>query len=238
MNLTGKTETGRRPHNEDTFFAGVVNGTAIAVVSDGMGGHKAGEVASRIAVDTVVSALTQSSSGCKPVQAFGLANRAVYDAAEADETKAGMGATLVLALPEKDRFTAANVGDSRLYLLHERTLRQITHDHSYVAELVRRHIITAEEAKTHPRRNVITRAIGTDEIVRTDVFVEDWTEGDTLLLCSDGLSGSLSESEMTYLLLAEHDLDRACEKLIERAYQNGSTDNITVVLVRNTEDAQ
>ena len=238
MNLTGRTEAGRRANNEDAFFAGVIGSRPIAVVSDGMGGHRAGEVASRMAIETVLSALTESSNDCSPVQAFALANRAVFDAAAHDDAKAGMGATLVLALPEREQFVAANVGDSRLYLLHDGVLRQVSHDHSYVAELVRRGIITKEEAKTHPRRNVITRAIGTDLTVKTDVFAEDWSDGDVLLLCSDGLSGSLSESEMTYLLLAEPDLDRACEKLIERAYQNGSTDNITVVLVKNTEDAQ
>ena len=149
-----------------------------------------------------------------------------------------MGATLVCAVPFPTRFLAANVGDSRLYLFHNGALRQITHDHSYVAELVRREIITPEEAKTHPRRNWVTRAIGTEPHVKVDLFSEEWEAGDILILCSDGLFCSLNDADFCRILASCADLDDACETLSALAYENGSSDNITVVLIQNAEDAQ
>lgn len=240
MNLAGKTITGKRSHNEDSYFAGVLNGTPVVAVSDGMGGHAAGETASRISIETLCAALEQARPVTEGslVTAFSKANGTVYDTAVRNEAMYGMGATLVCAVLSPTRFLAANVGDSRLYLFHGGSIRQISHDHSYVAELVRRGIITPEEAKTHPRRNLITRAVGTEPTVRTDLFSDAWEPGDILLLCSDGLSGSLSEAEMAYLLLSTQDLDKACTLLIDRAFENGSTDNITVVLARNAEDAK
>ncbi len=240
MNLTGKTETGRRQHNEDAYLVTSRDDRCFVAVSDGMGGHAAGETASRIAIDT----LDRLLSAADPIdeaalrEAFVAANRAVFDAAASDESKHGMGATLVCAVLNPDTFFAANVGDSRLYLYHDGAIRQVSHDHSFVAELVRRKLITPEEAKTHPRRNLITRAIGTESSVKVDLFSCEWAKDDILLLCSDGLSGSLEEHEMEMLLKGSSDLDEICAGMIHRAYENGSTDNITVVLAKNTEDAQ
>ena len=240
MIWTGKTVTGKRPQNEDTYAVGQYGNHVIAAVSDGMGGHQAGEVASRIAIDTLCSVLQSENTwdGHALGIAFSEANRIVCETANSGYSMRGMGATLVCAIPFADRFWAANVGDSRLYLLHEGQIRQVSHDHSYVAELVRRKIITEEEAKTHPRRNLITRAIGADPDVRTDLFFDEWSTDDVLLLCSDGLSGSVSEAEMVNTLLSSPSLETACAELIERALENGSSDNITAVLVKNTEDAR
>lgn len=240
MNLTGRTKTGRRPHNEDAYLVANRDGRCFAAVSDGMGGHAAGETASRIAIDTLDRVLSAADRIDEAVirDAFVEANRAVFEAAAADEAKHGMGATLVCAVLNANTFLAANVGDSRLYQYHEGTIHQVSHDHSFVAELVRRKLITSEEAKSHPRRNLITRAIGTESSVKVDLFSCEWTKNDILLLCSDGLSGCLGEDELIALLNASTDLDETCAKMIEQAYENGSTDNITAVLVKNTEDAQ
>lgn len=237
MILTGKTDIGRRKRNEDSYLILQKDRFSIAAVSDGMGGHAAGETASRICVETLNDCFSAPPIPAESdlIDAFYLANSAVWDAAAADDALLGMGATLVAAVLFPDRFLAANVGDSRLYLYHDRTLSQITHDHSFVAELVRAKAITPEEAKTHPNRNIVMRAIGTDSRVKTDVFSCTWEPGDILLLCSDGLCGTLSDTELTDVLNHTGDLDIACSILIERALAGGSTDNITVVLAKNTE---
>lgn len=238
MNLTGKSETGRRQQNEDSFLTCMENGHVIAAVSDGMGGHAAGERASAIAVETLQNILSKKPKieELELRDAFIAVNEAVWKAASSDASLYGMGATLVCAIPYVDEFVAANVGDSRLYLFHNGALRQISHDHSFVAELVRRKIISKEEAKTHPRRNLITRAIGTEEAIKVDLFRCEWEVRDILLLCSDGVSGVLDDEEMASILSRHTALDSACSELITRAYDAGSSDNMTVVLVQNTED--
>ena len=240
MNLTGKTITGRRSHNEDAFCVFSGNGRVFAAVSDGMGGHAAGETASRLSIDAVKSQLANAEpiSESALSLAFSEANRSVWETSQSVPALNGMGATLVAAVPFPACFLAANVGDSRLYLYHDGTIRQISHDHSYVAQLVRYGIITSAEAKTHPSRNLITRAIGTEPDVKTDLFSSEWEPGDILLLCSDGLSGSIDDERMCDILKGRTDLDAACEALISCAFENGSTDNITVVLLENTEAAK
>lgn len=240
MNLTGKTETGRRQHNEDAFLTYTENDRCIVAVSDGMGGHAAGERASAIAVTKLKEVLSEKPhiEELQLRDAFAAVNRAVYDTAASDEALYGMGATLVCVVPYLREFIAANVGDSRLYQYHDGALRQISHDHSFVAELVRRKIITSAEAKTHPRRNLITRAIGTDKAVKVDLFRCEWEKDDILLLCSDGVSGVLEDEQMASILDRSRTLDEACNALIDHAYSAGSTDNMTVVLVQNTEDRE
>lgn len=238
MNLTGKTEKGLRKQNEDSYLVCDDGSRRIVAVSDGMGGHAAGEVASRISVVTLQSVLKEADRIDASVlrRAFSAANEAVYDAAGRDASLHGMGATLVCAVLEPDSFIAANVGDSRLYHYHSGELTQVSHDHSFVAELVRRNLITREEAKNHPRRNLITRAIGTDSSVKVDLFPCEWEENDILLLCSDGLSGSVDEKEICDVLETMSSLEDGCSRLIDLAIRNGSSDNITVVLAQNSED--
>jgi protein phosphatase len=235
MIFAGKTETGLRPQNEDCYMLLHTDTLDAVAVSDGMGGHQAGEVASRLAVDTIKEMLLKHHDDPESAlsSAFSEANREVHTLASMKDEMYGMGCTLVGAILESDRFTAANIGDSRLYHFDGAALRQITHDHSFVAELVRRGAITPAEAKTHPRRNLITRAVGTDSRVSADIFCCDWKKNDMLLLCSDGLCGVLDDAEMAAFLRNCTDLEATCKALIERALAAGSRDNITVVLAKN-----
>ena len=235
MKFAGKTETGLRRQNEDSYLLMHTDSLDAVAVSDGMGGHQAGEIASQLAVETLREMLTGNHSDPESAlsSAFIEANNAVHTRASMNDEMYGMGCTLVAAILEKDRFIAANIGDSRLYHFDGKKLRQVTHDHSFVAELVRRGAITPEEAKTHPRRNLITRAVGTEMRVFADIFTCDWEKGDILLLCSDGLCGVLDDTEMAAFLRNCTDLEATCAALIQRALVAGSSDNITVVLAIN-----
>ena len=235
MKFAGKTETGLRPQNEDNFLILHTDAVRAVAVSDGMGGHQAGEIASRLAVETLQSMLSANYSDPEAAlsSAFIEANRVVHAQASVNDEMYGMGCTLVAAILTPERFIAANVGDSRLYHFDGKELKQITHDHSFVAELVRRGAITSAEAKTHPRRNLIMRAIGTESRVFADIFVCDWKKNDMLLLCSDGLCGVLDDAEMAEHLKNASDLDAVCTSLIQHALSSGSHDNITVILARN-----
>ncbi len=235
MKFAGKTETGLRPQNEDSYLLLHTDTLDAVAVSDGMGGHQAGEVASRLAVETLEKMLLSNHDDPESAlsSAFSEANREVHLLASMKDEMYGMGCTLVGAILEPDRFTAANIGDSRLYHFDGEALHQITHDHSFVAELVRRGAITPEEAKTHPRRNLITRAVGTESRVFSDIFSCDWKQDDMLLLCSDGLCCVLDDAEMAAFLRNCTDLEATCKALIERALAAGSRDNITVVLAKN-----
>jgi len=235
MKRAGRTETGLREQNEDRYLILDTNDVHLVAVSDGMGGHRAGEIASATAVDTLADCLKDGFDEWEGAlsAAFTKVNTAVHTLGRSDDAMYGMGCTLVAALYDDTRFVAANIGDSRLYHFDGETVRQITHDHSFVAELVRRGAITPQEAKTHPRRNLITRAVGTEARVSADLFPCEWKKGDMLLLCSDGLCGALDEPELAAYLRNCTDLDATCATLIGRALAAGSRDNITVVLVQN-----
>ena len=229
MKYCALSEKGKREHNEDSFFIPVHSEVALAAVADGMGGHKAGSTASSLALDVMVKDICRGGERSPEKligRAIDAANAAVF----------GLGTTLVLAMPFKTYYVAANVGDSRLYHYSEGVLRQISRDHSYVAELVEAGYITREQAAVHPRRNVITRAIGTSPRERADIFSENWKAGDILMLCTDGLSGTLSDEDMCRILKEETELDAACERLVMEAAYGGSTDNISVVLILNEEE--
>ena len=236
MRYSSLSEKGRRPNNEDAVFTRFdPRYPLIAAVSDGMGGHAAGEVASSIsieALDTWTRELADAPQNVL-VDAFFNANAQVISAAEKDRKLRGMGATLVAAIFYHDHFITANIGDSRLYLVSENEMRQVTFDHSYVQELVRRGFLTAEEARTHPRKNVITRCIGTETAFEPDVFYTRWNPKDLVLLCSDGLCDVLTEADMLEIIQTETDLDSLCKKLADPAYERGSADNISLILVRN-----
>ena len=207
----------------------------IAAVSDGMGGHAAGEVASRISIEALdmwTRELVDAPQNVL-VDAFFNANAQVISAAEEDHKLSGMGATLVAAIFYHDHFITANIGDSRLYLVSSGEIRQVTFDHSYVQELVRRGFLTAEEARNHPRKNVITRCIGTESSFEPDVFYTRWNPKDLVILCSDGLCDVLREEDMLALVKQEPDLDALCRTMVQAAYDKGSADNISLVLVRN-----
>lgn len=236
MRYSSLSEKGRRPNNEDVVFTRFdPRYPLIAAVSDGMGGHAAGEVASRIAIealDTWTRELTDAPQNML-VDAFFNANAQVIAAAEQEAAYRGMGATLVAAIFYHDHFITANIGDSRLYLISEGEMRQVTFDHSYVQELVRRGFLTAEEARTHPRKNVITRCVGSEAGFEPDVFYTRWNPRDLVLLCSDGLCDVLTEADMLSIVQKEDDLDDLARALFDAAYGGGSADNISLVLVRN-----
>ena len=232
MKTAGKSITGKRPNNEDALLIRETLDQTLLAVSDGMGGHAAGETASRLSVQALEQFQAEHGKLSPTLlrDAFKSANQSVYESALGDPSLSGMGATLVCALIRDSELWAANVGDSRLYLIHDGAIRQVTRDHSFVAELVARNIITEEEAKTHPNRNVITRAIGTDPKVKVDLFNEPLQKGDIVLLCSDGLSGVMEPETILSFCQKYSDPGECCDQLIENALALGSKDNITVVI--------
>ncbi len=201
------------------------------VVADGMGGAKAGEVAAQMAVDAVGRLVGPVHEG-DVRSAVERANRAIRRLASDDPDKSGMGTTLTAAMLDDGRLDVVHVGDSRAYLWRDETLRQVTEDHSVVAELVRRGSITREEAETHPHRNVITRALGAEEGVDADVVHVDLEDGDVVLLCSDGLSSYVPEAAIAEVLAQAEGLDAAARGLVSLANGAGGADNVTVVLAR------
>lgn len=223
------TDTGRRRRrNEDAF----VCEPPLFAVADGMGGAQAGEVASRLAAESLrEQELGGLSSPEQTVELIREANRRVYAYSSENASARGMGTTMTVALVEGNVVTIGHVGDSRAYLLRDDQLTQLTQDHSLVAELVRSGRLSAKEAESHPRRSVITRALGTDSEVEVDVLSLRAQDRDVFLLCSDGLTSMVSDEEIARLLLsARDDLDDAGKKLIAAANQAGGEDNITVVL--------
>jgi protein phosphatase len=236
MKYAVKTDIGKRLHNEDSYLLpSECPGICLFAVADGMGGHAAGAVASKLLVDGLLEGEAAFEPGREVAQlknAVERVNRIVFEAAEDDLALRGMGSTLVCALILGEKYIAANVGDSRLYHFDGEVLTRVTTDHSYVEQLVQQGIITKEDARFHPQRNIITRAMGVSSSVDVDVFERDWTEGDILLLCSDGLHGAMEEDEIVEVLRSEHTLEEMCKTLVDAALDNGGTDNVTVVLVR------
>ena len=235
MKYCALSEKGKRQHNEDAVFVPEHSEVALAVVADGMGGHKAGDTASSMALDIIVSEIKRG--GASPEQlierAVDAANAAVYAASMSSSECRGMGTTAVLAMPFLSFYVAANIGDSRIYHYHNGSIDQVSRDHSYVQELVDSGYITKAQAAVHPRRNIITRAIGTSNTETADIFRREWQPGDMLLLCTDGLHSVLEDMEIARILSEESDIGEACGRLISEAVYGGSTDNISVALILN-----
>jgi serine/threonine protein phosphatase PrpC len=206
---------------------------AIFLVADGMGGHQAGEVASRQAVERVTQeyyADTAHRSGESLMRAFQVANQVLHTCAQSDPTKAGMGTTLVAAVILGRRVYVANVGDSRAYLINQQGITQITEDHSWVEEQVQAGLLTREQAERHPQRNLITRALGAKPVVEADLFEGELHEGDLLLLCTDGLSGPLSEQQIAHIARSQSPT-LAASQLVAQACKQQGEDNATAVIV-------
>jgi protein phosphatase len=226
------SDTGRiRHHNEDRALAS----PRVLVVADGMGGAKAGEVAAQMAVDAVGRLVGPVHEG-DVRGAVERANKAIRRLATDDPDKSGMGTTLTAAMLDDGRLDVVHVGDSRAYLWRDGELRQVTEDHSVVAELVRRGSITREEAETHPHRNVITRALGAEDGVDADVVHIDLRDGDVVLLCSDGLSSYVPEAAIAEVLAQSDTLEAAAKGLVSLANGAGGVDNVTVVLARVAQE--
>ena len=231
------TDTGiLREMNQDYFFASdepVGNLPNLYIVADGMGGHKAGDYASRYTTQRIVASVSRSS-GEEPVtilkEAITTANRLLITEAAEDEAKKGMGTTLVAATIIDGRLYVANVGDSRLYLI-EKDILQITRDHSLVEEMVLRGQIDKEEARTHVNKNIITRAIGVLDDVSPELFSVDLTESSILLLCSDGLTNMVSDQEILEIIKSEDNIKGQVEELVRKANENGGKDNITAMII-------
>ena len=218
-----------REQNEDTVLVDEQRG--IFILADGMGGHNAGEVASLLAAETLRDALQGQTASADLLRlAFRRANRAVFERQLGEESLSGMGTTLTALWEAGDHVLLGHVGDSRAYLYAGGRLRQISEDHSYVADLVRAGAITEEEAFHHPRRNVITRAVGTDESVRADVVEILKAPGEKWLLCSDGLTDLVRDPEIAEIL-AQFSGQEAVEQLVDKALLYGGKDNVSVLLV-------
>ena len=225
-----RTDVGRvRAGNEDSYFVD----SPLFVIADGMGGHAAGDVASATAVE-VIQSKREEISPADPQTLSNVireANRAIWSRSSDDTNLRGMGTTCTMILIADTEAQVAHVGDSRAYLFHNGELRQITDDHTLVGRLVREGKLRPEEAARHPQRSMVTRALGVDEDVEVDVFSLSLQEGDRLLICSDGLSGMVSEDEMTEILSNESDPQRAADVLVDKANEAGGEDNITVIVI-------
>ena len=223
-----------RDHNEDSL---VVTPPLFAV-ADGMGGHAAGEVASEIAVRVLSELAPEHPDGEALGRAIEEANRAVIQAAREGRGRQGMGTTMTAAMLEGERLVIAQVGDSRAYLLHQGKLQQLTRDHSLMADMIEAGQLTPEEARTHPQRSVITRALGSDAHLHPDIYEINVETGDRLLICSDGLSGMIFDDQIENTLRRVQDPQRCASQLVNEAIAAGGHDNVTVIVADVTGYAE
>ncbi len=251
MNLEayGKTDIGlKRTHNEDNYT--IVDDLGLYLVADGMGGHNAGEVASRTSINTIVKFIRRCLADSQLTWPFGidaniseaenmiltsvrLANKELCQLAAQDPDYSGMGTTVAGVFMDGDKACVVNVGDSRIYHIRGDEMLQLTVDHSWVSEQLQKKLITEEEARNHRWRNVITRALGNRNSVEIDVSTVEVAPGDRLLICTDGLSGMVKDAEIKETICSMGDnLELACQTLVQKANEYGGMDNITLVLMK------
>ena len=242
MNVCGKTDVGLRRHeNQDTFAVEQGEKLLIAVVCDGMGGAEGGQIASSLAVEIFMKEIRallradMTAGQLRELASFCVAkaNTAVYQRALQDPAYQGMGTTLVSAVAGERDAVICNIGDSRAYLIHNGEMTRITHDHSVVQTLVENGDITAEEARTHPNRNLITRALGPDETTLCDAFDVSFAHGDKILLCTDGLVVTATDEEICRIVCADKRAEEKLDDLIALAKAQGAPDNVTAVLIEH-----
>lgn len=230
-----------RENNEDSYFISTDERIKLFIVADGMGGCNGGEVASRYTIEVITKYFFSNYSSCNKndnsikkfiEDAVRSANSHVFNKSFSNIDLTGMGTTLTLLLIENKKFFIGHIGDSRAYLIRGDKLMQITEDHSYVEELVKLGRITHEEARNHPQKNIITRALGIDEEIEVDIFTGDVFENDVFLLCTDGLTNMLTDDLILKEFNSSESIDKACDNLIKMAKQNGGFDNITIVAVK------
>ena len=239
----GITDKGAvRTQNQDGYYLDVPSEhLAVGVVCDGMGGAKAGNVASLVAVETFVDALKEmgSQEESRPAavlaQAAETANSAVFYRAATDPDCRGMGTTMVAALVVERMAYLLNIGDSRAYHVNDQGIARLTRDHSVVEDMVARGDITPEEARNHPRKNLITRALGSEEHIRADLYEKELQPGDFLLLCSDGLSNIVTDQELLYEVIHGGEPADCCQRLLNITMSRGAPDNVTAVLIQIAE---
>ncbi len=234
----------RRKLNQDYVYTSEMPVGHLAnlfLVADGMGGHNAGDYASRYTIETIVDEISKSNDE-SPVfvleKAIKRANTLIRQKSEEETELNGMGTTVVAATIEGNKLCVANVGDSRLYIINNREIRQITRDHSLVEEMVRMGGLKREMARNHPDKNIITRAIGALDDVDVDFFEVRLNKGDTILMCSDGLSNMIEDEEIRMIMQGQRDIVEKAESLVKAANNNGGKDNIAVVLVEPFADEE
>ena len=242
MKVCGKTDVGLRRHeNQDTFAVEQGEKLLIAVVCDGMGGAEGGQIASSLAVETFMKEIRallradMTAGQLRELASFCVAkaNTAVHRRALQDPAYQGMGTTLVSAVAGERDAVICNIGDSRAYLIHNGEMTRITHDHSVVQTLVENGDITAEEARTHPNRNLITRALGPDETTLCDAFDVSFAHSDKILLCTDGLVVTATDEEICRIVCADKRAEEKLDGLIALAKAQGAPDNVTAVLIEH-----
>ncbi|HEX9758953.1 MAG TPA: Stp1/IreP family PP2C-type Ser/Thr phosphatase [Nitrospiria bacterium] len=235
IRIVGGTDQGKhRKSNEDAY--GIFEDLNLAVVADGMGGHAAGEVASRLAVESVYQTILQNPPG-EPTQLLNQAilnaNARILETAKKDPALTGMGTTIVVLLISGETAHIGYAGDSRVYLFRKSTLKQLTEDHSLVGDYIRKGLLTPEEAQKNPLKHVITRALGTSEPLKVDQVSLPLEEDDIFLLCSDGLSNMVNDEDLQgEISSGDQNLETSCSGLIQLANKNGGADNITLVLLQ------
>ncbi|MDO4741054.1 MAG: Stp1/IreP family PP2C-type Ser/Thr phosphatase [Eubacteriales bacterium] len=233
-----RTDIGKsRPVNQDAYYL-PAQGERFAAVADGMGGHRAGEVASQIAVTEFSRWLRWAAKPDEDAlsHAVAEANHAIYMEAKRDPLKAGMGTTLTAIWMDESDVYLAHLGDSRAYLYRKGALIQLSRDHSLVGEMLEKGVITYKESLTHPQRNYITRALGTGKNVEPDILRLDFQPGDVWLLCTDGLSNNISTYEMAAILAKAEGWQEKLEEMVQLSLERGGKDNITALLVTGEED--
>lgn len=245
MKIWGITDTGCvRRENQDSFAAFSTEHYTVGVVCDGMGGVGGGRIASAVAVDsferTLRSTLRPDLSDQQLREAAGYCISAAHQAIRKRQKESreleNMGTTLVSAVVQPRMAVVSNVGDSRAYLIsHKDGIRQISKDHSLVEDMVERGNLTADEARHHPHRNLITRALGVEETVEVDGFIVPWEAGDCLLLCSDGLVNTVTDQEILFEVMHSEGRDTCLSQMLEISRRRGAPDNVTAVLIENTE---
>jgi protein phosphatase len=239
LSVAARTDVGRiRAGNEDSLYADATQGRGLFIVADGMGGHAAGEVASSMAVQIVARELQAVPASDAPDasermgEALRLANRVIYERTMRESEKQGMGTTASVLLLSDAGYLIGQVGDSRIYLLRDGALRQLTKDHSYVQEQIDAGYLTPEQARYHPYSNVITRCVGANEAAEADIFAGQLQPGDVFLVASDGLTGMVEDRRLQQLLSAPAKPARVVDALIAEANGRGGLDNITAILVQ------
>ncbi len=248
IEVAGETNVGmKRTHNEDSFS--IIEDSGLYVVADGMGGHASGEVASKMAVDSLKEFFAATSTDPERtwpykmdrakgyeenrlITGIKLANLRIYETAQRESGKRGMGTTIVVLFAVEEGVYVAHVGDSRIYRVRDGKIEQLTEDHSLLNDYIKMKRLTPEEIANFPHKNVIVRALGMKDTVKVDTRFEAPRQGDVYILCSDGLSGPVEDPEMLEIVTKHADLKTAASKLIERANENGGPDNITAVLAR------
>ncbi|MTI69941.1 MAG: Stp1/IreP family PP2C-type Ser/Thr phosphatase [Firmicutes bacterium] len=242
MKIGVSSDVGKvRDINQDSYFCSNIEALPLFAVADGMGGHNAGEIASSLAIDIIKKYLYDNKedliNGLITIPKFinnslNKANEAILAHSLNNEKCNGMGTTITMVYLTKEEIFVGHVGDSRAYLLREKSLKQLTHDHSLVAELVRNGSITQEEAINHPQKNIITRALGTDKDVKVDILSREIEEDDIIMLCTDGLTNMVSDKEITEIILQNKNIEKASKALTMTANKLGGSDNTTVMLIK------